>query len=170
MRLEAAVAVLPAEAGVYAWWAPPAVFAALPGRAHPTSTDLRLLYIGKATDLRRRVQRHHLRRSGSSTLRRTLAGLLLESEGYQTTWTGRAVLMPSDEVRLTEWMHDQLRLNWVVTSDRHQVETRMIATLHPPLNIQGAPPGPGSDTVRGARAAFRRSARTPNSASTMPPS
>jgi hypothetical protein len=36
-----------------------------------------LLYIGIASNLRHRIISNHLRRSGSSTLRRTLAGLLL---------------------------------------------------------------------------------------------
>jgi hypothetical protein len=38
--------------------------------------DLRLLYVGIATKLRTRLASNHLGRTGSSTLRRTLAGLL----------------------------------------------------------------------------------------------
>lgn len=74
----------PSAPGLYAWWASPAVLPDLVGRAHPTVQDLRLLYIGLAAKLRSRLASNHLRRSGSSTLRRTLAGLLLACPGAST--------------------------------------------------------------------------------------
>jgi hypothetical protein len=156
LELGAAVRVLPAEAGVYAWWASMAIFAPLPGPCHSTDPDLRLLYVGKASNLRRRIRGNHLRRSGSSTLRRTLAGLLLETEGYRMMRTDRVVLEPSDEVRLTEWMHRHLRLNWTIASEPKPLEARLISALQPPLNIDGAVPGPVLDTVTCARATFLR--------------
>ena len=67
---------VPAVSGLYAWWAARGILPHLPGPAHPHE-DLRLLYVGIASNLRRRIISNHLRRSGSSTLRRTLAGLLL---------------------------------------------------------------------------------------------
>src|SRR5689334_13549213 len=70
----------PVVAGLYAWWAPPAVLPALVGPTHPRLPDLRRLYVGIATRLRSRLASSHLRRSGSSTLRRTLAGLLFDDE------------------------------------------------------------------------------------------
>src|SRR5689334_12567520 len=97
------------SSGVYAWWAAPTVFPDLPGLPNEHDPSLRLLYLGRATNLRGRILRNHLRRSGSSTLRRTLAGLLM-SEGYRTHWTDRVVLLPEDEERLTRWMHTHLRL------------------------------------------------------------
>jgi hypothetical protein len=48
--------------------------------AHPTSPKLRLLYVGIATKLRSRLVSNHLGRTGSSTLRRTMAGFLLDDE------------------------------------------------------------------------------------------
>jgi hypothetical protein len=60
--------------------------------------------VGIATKLRSRLVANHLRRSGSSTLRRTLAGLLLLDEQYRTRWTDRVVLVDDDEARLTHWM------------------------------------------------------------------
>src|SRR5258705_12748781 len=91
--------------GLYAWWAAPSVFAELDGPLHDDDPALRLLYLGRASSLRGRILRTHLRRSGSSTLRRTLAGLLMPTERYQTAWDDGVVLRPEDEVRLTAWMH-----------------------------------------------------------------
>ncbi len=133
------------------------VFETLPGPFHLARPDLRLLYIGTASNLRRRIRGDHIRRSGTSTLRRTLAGLLLETERYQTTWTDRVVLVPSDEVRLTEWMQRHLQLNWVIEAESAPVETRLIAALQPPLNARGIAAGATADTIRQARSSYRRS-------------
>ncbi|MBB2948886.1 excinuclease UvrABC nuclease subunit [Actinoplanes lutulentus] len=83
VKLSDAVNELSRGSGVYAWWAAPSVFPDLPGPPNENAPSLRLLYIGLATNLRRRILSNHLRRSGTSTLRRTLAGLLV-SEGYRT--------------------------------------------------------------------------------------
>lgn len=109
VALDVAAGKLSRSSGVYAWWAAPSVFPDLPGAPNPNVPSVRLLYLGKAATLRRRVLGNHLRRSGSSTLRRTLAGLLT-SEGYRTMRTDRVVLIPADEARLTAWMSANLRL------------------------------------------------------------
>ena len=69
------------------------------GPPHPTIPALRLLYVGIATKLRSRLASNHLGRTGSSTLRRTLAGLLLDDEQYRTRWTDRVVLVDDDDER-----------------------------------------------------------------------
>ncbi|WP_182263313.1 GIY-YIG nuclease family protein [Rhodococcus sp. UFZ-B548] len=84
------LSALPSASGLYSWWAAPEVFPQLPGPTHPANTGIRLLYVGLATNLRRRVVRNHLRHSGQSTLRRTLAGLLLDTEHYRTHRPRRA--------------------------------------------------------------------------------
>lgn len=104
----------PGAPGLYAWWARPTVLSALPGLINPAVPDLRLLYVGIATRLRSRLASNHLRRSGSSTLRRTLAGLLLDDEQYRTRWTDRVVLVDEDETRLTAWMMKHLHVSWCV--------------------------------------------------------
>jgi hypothetical protein len=134
-----AVTKLGRGSGVYAWWAEPTVFPDLPGPPNGSVPSLRLLYLGRATSLRGRILRNHLRRSGSSTLRRTLAGLLV-SEGYRTTWTDRVVLVPEDEARLTAWMHAHLRLTWAQDPDPATVEADLVRRLHPPLNVHGVEP------------------------------
>ena len=63
------------------------------GPLHPSVPDLRLLYVGIATKLRSPLASNHLGRTGSSTLRRTLADLLLDDEQYRTRWTDRVVLL-----------------------------------------------------------------------------
>jgi hypothetical protein len=137
--LDVAVKRLGRGSGVYAWWAAPSVLADLPGPPNASDPSLRLLYLGRATSLRGRILRNHLRRSGSSTLRRTLAGLLV-SENYRTTWTDRVVLVAEDESRLTAWMYAHLRLTWAQDPEPESVEAALVQRLHPPLNVHGVDP------------------------------
>jgi hypothetical protein len=151
----------PATAGLYAWWAAPQVLPALLGPPHPSIGNLRLLYIGIATKLRSRLASNHMRRSGSSTLRRTLAGLLLEDEQYQTRWTDRVVLVDDDEIRLTDWMTKHLHVSWCEHPAPRDVEESIIRRLRPPLNVEHAS-GPAVDLVKAARRRYYASARAPN--------
>lgn len=137
--LDVAVKRLGRGSGVYAWWAAPSVLPDLPGPPNESDPSLRLLYLGRATSLRGRILRNHLRRSGSSTLRRTLAGLLV-SEGYRTTWADRVVLIAADEARLTRWMYAHLRLTWAQDAEPATIEAELVRRLHPPLNVHGVDP------------------------------
>ena len=139
VALDVAVKRLSRGSGVYAWWAAPSIFPDLPGPPNGSVPSLRLLYLGRATSLRGRILRNHLRRSGSSTLRRTLAGLLV-SEGYRTTRTDRVVLIAEDESRLTAWMHAHLRLTWAQDAEPATIEAELVRRLHPPLNVHGVDP------------------------------
>ena len=154
---DAAATALARGAGVYAWWASPTVFPDLPGMPNPADPTLRLLYVGRATSLRGRILRNHLRRSGSSTLRRTLAGLLMPSEGYNTMWTDRVVLAPADEVRLTAWMRTNLRLTWAEHPCPTDIEDELIRRLAPPLNVHGVDAGDVQPAVIAAKAAYQSS-------------
>ncbi|MGW1467735.1 GIY-YIG nuclease family protein [Streptomyces sp. NPDC002308] len=156
--LPGAAEAAPNSAGLYAWWAPPNVLPAFPGPANSEDPGRRLLYLGKATRLRSRISSNHLRRSGSSTLRRTLAGLLMATEGYRTTWTDRVVLVPEDERRLTEWMHGHLSLTWAVHPGPGEMEDELIVRWRPPLNVRGAARGSVREAVEEARARYRGSA------------
>jgi GIY-YIG catalytic domain len=150
----------PAVAGLYAWWASPAVLPELPGPMHPRLPDLRLLYVGIATRLRGRLASNHLRRSGSSTLRRTLAGLLLDEKGFRTRRTDRVVLVDDDEIRLTDWMTTNLRVSWWEHTEPRDVEGAVIRALHPPLNVDHAT-GPSVDLIKAARRRYYASADVP---------
>ncbi len=156
--LSEAVVVLPRTSGLYAWWASPSVLPSFPGPVNSADPGRRLLYLGKATRLRSRITSNHLRRSGSSTLRRTLAGLLMPTEGYRTVRTDRVILVPEDEERLTEWMHEHLALTWAEHPDPRATESELISRLSPPLNVDGARGGAALDAVRQARARYYRSA------------
>jgi hypothetical protein len=156
--LAAAIAALPTVAGLYAWWAPPDVLALFHGPANAGDGEQRLLYLGKAQRLRSRVAANHLRDSGRSTLRRTLAGLLMPIEGYRTTWTDRVVLVPEDEQRLTDWMHRNLTLTWSERPEPVPLERALISRLRPPLNVDGAEHGNVLDRVKQARAFYYASA------------
>jgi hypothetical protein len=157
LRTEEVRTQAPSAPGLYAWWAPPAILPELVGPAHSPVPDLRLLYVGLATKLRSRLASNHLRRSGSSTLRRTLAGLLLDEQGYRTCWTDRVVLVDDDEARLTEWMGDNLRVSWCQYPTPHEVEAHIIGILHPPLNVDHAA-GPALQVVKAARRHYYDSA------------
>jgi len=153
------VATLPAGPGLYAWWAPSVVFPDLPGQPNSSSPELRLLYLGITTrPLRKRIISEHLARSGKSTLRRALAGLLLTQEGYRTQWTDRVVLVPEDEVRLTTWMHKHLWLTTALHPEPRTVERQLIERLRPPLNIEGAEASTIRSTIQSARRAYYDSA------------
>ncbi|MEO3772103.1 GIY-YIG nuclease family protein [Micromonospora sp. B9E7] len=158
VELDAAVERLSRGSGVYAWWAAPSVFPDLSGLPNDSVPPLRMLYLGRATSLRGRVLRNHLRRSGSSTLRRTLAGLLT-AEGYRTTWTDRVVLIPEDEARLTTWMHTHLRLTWAEDAEPTTIETELVRRLHPPLNVHGVNPEHVQAAVVAAKNAYNASSR-----------
>jgi hypothetical protein len=158
VALDVAVKRLARGSGVYAWWAPQSVFPELSGPTNDEVPSLRLLYLGRATSLRGRILRNHLRRSGSSTLRRTLAGLLT-SEGYRTTWTDRVVLVPEDEARLTAWMHANLRLTWAEDPESEAIESALVRRFHPPLNVSGVNPEHVQPAVVAAKNAYNASAR-----------
>lgn len=149
----------PATSGLYAWWAHPAVLPALAGPTHPVLPGLRLLYIGIASTLRTRLASNHLRRSGSSTLRRTLAGLLLDDEGYRTRWTDRVVLIDDNETRMMDWMTTHLQVSWCEHPAPRDVEEPIIRRLHPPLNVDHAS-GPTLDLIKSARQRYYASAGT----------
>lgn len=166
VRLEVAVKRLGRGSGVYAWWADPSVLPDLPGPPNESDPSLRLLYLGRATSLRGRILRNHLRRSGSSTLRRTLAGLL-RSEGYRTTWTKGVVLVPEDEARLTAWMYAHLRLTWAQDPEPATVEAELVRRLHPPLNVHGVDPDDIQPAVIAAKTSFDTSSQPAGPAQTL---
>lgn len=90
-RRPAAEGGAPARPGIYAWWlADKAALPSVPTPVHPTQPKLGLLYIGiapnddaSAETIRSRLLTKHLGNAlGSSTLRRALAALLWEDEGW----------------------------------------------------------------------------------------
>ncbi|MER8010335.1 GIY-YIG nuclease family protein [Streptomyces sp. NPDC094149] len=156
--LGSALTVLPRTAGLYAWWAPPEVLALFSGPPNRADPSQRLLYVGKAKRLRTRIVGNHLKDSGRSTLRRTLAGLLMSAEGYRTTWTDRVVLTPEAEQRLTDWMHRHLSLTWSESPEPAPMEKALLSRLRPPLNVNGIDQGTNREHAKRARATYYASA------------
>jgi hypothetical protein len=153
----AIAAEAPAAPGLYAWWASPMILPQLKGPAQPADEGMRLLYVGIATKLRSRLGQNHMKRTGSSTLRRTLAGLLLDDEAFRTRWTDRVVLVDEDEVRLSSWMETNLRVSWCEHPTPRTVERAIIERLAPPLNVDHAS-GPAREVIKAARRRYYASA------------
>ena len=156
---------MPAEPGLYAWWAAARALPGVAGPAHPSS-GVQLLYVGIAPSRstsrsrpRSRVLGDHAGGStGSSTLRRSVAAMLSEREQYRTRRTSRTVLVPEDELRLSAWMRDRLSLTWAVHPEPWSVERWVIEQLGPALNQAENTAHPSHAAVRAARARWRRSA------------
>jgi hypothetical protein len=151
--------VLPRESGLYGWWGSPSVLPEFGGTMHEGEPELRLLYVGLASTLRSRLVGNHMRRTGNSTLRQTLAGLLLDEHAFRPRMTDRVVLIEEDESRLTAWMTENLRVTWSTHPTPKDVEADVIRALRPPLNVDHAT-GPARDAVKAAKQRFRASAET----------
>ncbi len=159
----------PNAAGLYAVHGSSAAWAAL-GLGPPP--DARPLYVGKAEDsLAARDVRTHFEtgKTGSSTLRRSLAALLADQldlvamprnparPGYFSNYG----LEPEGDARLTVWMRAHLTLAvWPAPAGTllAMVEGAAITKLSPPLNLAGVMT-PWSSTVSAARARMAAAAR-----------
>lgn len=112
------------------------------------SIDDAPLYVGKAEDsLVRRDMRTHFQtgRTGSSTLRRSLAALLrdelklraLPRNAARPNHFANFSLEPEGDARLTTWMHERLAIAFWQKSglELNDVETSVVEAWAPPLNI-----------------------------------
>ena len=156
---------VPAEPGLYAWWSLSGALPGITGPQHPVGGH-ELIYVGIARSgpssratLRSRVVGNHIRgTTGQSTLRRSLAALLFEREGWQSSFTDRPLLLPGDETRLNAWMQKHLALSWAVHEEPWTVESTVIAELTPPLNQSANSSHPHYQQVRDARRQWRQAA------------
>jgi len=146
---------------LYAAYASKEVWAEL-GLGNPP--DDRPLYVGKAEDsvVSRDVTTHFGDgRTGSSTLRRSLAALLRQrlglsgvprnpqNPGYYANYGLSAV----NDRKLTDWMRTRILLaSWPAPkgADLRPIENTVIGALRPPLNLQNATT-PWTALVRRAR-------------------
>lgn len=126
-----------------------------------------LVYVGIARSappsratLRSRVVGNHIRgTTGQSTLRRSLASLLYEQEGWRSRFTDRPLLVADAEGRLNDWMQKHLAVSWAVIAEPWTVEDHVISELTPPLNQSANSAHPLYRHVREARARWRTAAR-----------
>lgn len=147
--------------GLYSWWADTAAADHLSrGLGHAVAPGL--IYAGLAgatkwpsgsvssNTLWSRITSMHLgRRHSASTLRRTLGSALAASFGWSTI----------DEARLTEWMHEHLRVVAVPYDDPDtlgHMETAVLEAIDPPLNLQGMPRTPLRTELSRLRSIYSR--------------
>lgn len=164
-----ASASVPDTPGLYAVHGGADVWAILGLGAPP---DGRPLYLGKAErSLAGRDVRTHFAtgKTGSSTLRRSLAGLLRDQLGLSAMprnpakpghFSNYGLDAVSDEA-LTVWMRTHLRVSaWSSPPDAHlgELETALLLSLEPALNIDKVRT-PWRAQVRAGRAALAAEAR-----------
>lgn len=129
--------------GLYSWWVDDAGAGDLTaGLGH--SVESGLVYAGLAGATRTsgvrstntlwgRIATMHLgKRHDFSTLRRSLGSILATARSENVI----------DEVGLTQWMHDHLRIVTLPYPDAHtlgELETLVLAELDPPLNLAKVP-------------------------------
>lgn len=158
--VDRARAATPKAPGLYAWWVAPGALPGITGPRHPSGEVGELAYVGIASDLRRRVGGNHIAgRTGQSTLRRGLAALLLTSERFTTRRQGsKVVLVPDDEIRLSDWMRRHLRVSWTEHPEPALVEEAVIARMGSPMNVAFNRAHPLYPVITAARSAYRASA------------
>lgn len=141
-----AVRLVPREPGLYAFYGDDRAWSQLRLVA---AFDDQPLYVGKAEkSLNGRDVRTHFAagRTGSSTVRRSLAALLADDLDLvavprnldRPDGSANFGLAPASEVRLSEWMERRLSLAiWVKAGDvaLDEVETAAVRRLRPPLNM-----------------------------------
>lgn len=165
--IEAALEVVPNVAGLYAVYGDAEAVHQL-----ATGDAERTLYVGKAErSLVGRDLRTHFAtgKTGSSTLRRTVAALLHEPLTLHAVPRNLArrdgsanySLEGAGDARLTEWMIARLRLAVWVRPDGvilDDVETAVLDELAPPLNLSKMG-NKGDHRIKAARAAMAAEAR-----------
>jgi len=150
--------------GVYAWWLIDSqALPAVPTTAHPVE-PFGLIYIGIAPGRAssKRVLRarfgDHGKDAGRSTLRRALASLLYQQEGWRLQWTDRPLLADVDNDALTAWMDANLRVQWVHVPEPWDIEAEIVRLMRPPLNRTHNQEHPFYKEVGEARERFRTAA------------
>lgn len=161
---------LPDRPGLYAIHADATVWKELQLGSPP---DDRPLYVGKSeSSLHGRDLRTHFAdgRTGSSTLRRSLAALLHDTLGLRgiprnTSEPGYFQsygLSATDDAKLTAWMRRKLRLSVWPTADPvllGDLERQVLASLRPPLNLKDVVT-PWSNYVSARRRILAKEAET----------
>lgn len=163
-EMSAALEADRAAHGIYAWWLLKAdALPEVPTTPHP-SEPLGLLYVGigpasasSKRTLRARF-RDHIRDTGRSTLRRTLASLLYEHEGWCPYWTDRPLLAKADNDALTSWQVANLRIQWFRMLEPWRVEAAVIRAMRPPLNRAHNETHPFYERLGAVRKRFRETA------------
>lgn len=136
--------------GTYAWWDEHGELAGFwPADLAPVD-PARPLYVGQALKaFSQRATRMHLSNARFSTLRRSLASLLVDHldllPGATLAGGNKHTMFklgdPAEE-RLTAWMHEHLTVSTVEHPSSGLVEGTVIGSIVPPLNDRFARHGP----------------------------
>ena len=138
--------------GLYSWWAddearqtlgqpldvvlPPLIYAG------QTGATTRRARVERVATLQTRIGRNHLRgNAGSSTFRKTISVLLLESLDLRVV--ARDKLDEPSNQRITAWMQRHLAVSTARIDDRDtllDLEDAVLGRLDPPLNLMGMKP------------------------------
>jgi hypothetical protein len=78
---------------------------------------------------------------------------------WRSRFTDRPLLVSEDELRLNEWMQQNLALTWALHDQPWTVEAQVIADLATPLNQSANSPHPFYRHVRDARREWRLTAQ-----------
>lgn len=158
---------IPKAGGLYAWWIVNTALSGVPVNKHPTEPSTDLLYVGIAPNgaastatLRSRVVGNHLNGNiAASTLRRTLASLLIGALSLTPTKKGTKVILPRDQnSQLSTWQKTHLRMTWHATPKPWLIEAAVIAALRFPLNLADNDDHPFHATLSAARRALKQAA------------
>lgn len=155
--------------GLYSWWVDSDGAVDL-GRGLGVTVDPGLIYAGLAGATRSRsgrkskntlwgrIKTMHLGgRHEFSTFRLSLGSVLAEARGHDEI----------EEILLTEWMHDHLRLIAVTVDDADtlgHVETQVLLHLDPPLNLDKVARNPLRHQLSALRKKYGRKRRAASSA------
>jgi hypothetical protein len=158
--------IAPEEAGFYSWWADPVSLPPeVPRDLHP-DTGRALLYVGISPasptskgNLARRLRVHTMGAIGSSTFRRGLAALLYEDFGWRPIWAStRPGLTNRDLTILNDWQAENLAAQWYVCGEPWTIESAVIASMAPPMNLDHNHAHPSYPAMFARRQEFRRAA------------
>jgi hypothetical protein len=134
----------PDQAGIYAWW-----FDELPNVPLQGAWEqggFRLAYIGIASHrpgsrrtLRQRLHNHCKGPIATSTLRRSLAAVLIdELDLHAFVRAGKVKLPDAEETRLSDWLAAHGRVAWIANATPWVYETELLQSGPPlALNIRG---------------------------------
>lgn len=106
--------------------------------------EYELIYVGISNkSLRERDYKQHFtgNNAGHSTLRKSLGSLMnlektFRSEGEKDKVNPKTKFVDADEIRLSEWMENNLLLLYKEKLNPDELEEAMIKVLNPPLNIK----------------------------------
>lgn len=140
---------IPSACGNYIWLLKEnCIFPQIEGMCTPTfnrikhqGKELRVMYTGKAADLRNRLLKNHINgKIATSTLRKSLAALFgFHFEIYLSGKTKKCRITQDQEAFISNWLCKNCILLFRTDTNYSNAEIDLIKKLDPPLNIEDNP-------------------------------